>query len=644
MKNIIRWFLPLFILVIPLAVDPRTNGLYDIPKISLLYLFASGCLLLFIIEAEKKKKIDLVQNRIFYALGLFLLINLVSTFLSISPVLSIFGLYRRYDGLLTLFSYITLLFAFANYGRIKDTAYAILIAAVLVSSYAILQHFGIYIIPSLTAGRTTSLFGNPNFLSAYLLMAFPLAVTLYLYEKKKVFGFICLIILPGLFFTKTRATFLGLLVQIPFLLFLIRKRLDKKNLLVFLVPLVLLFIALGRPIYERLGSSSKDIARIGLWKGAFSVFCQHPLFGTGPEALSPSFVKNMPPEFIRHYKGAYILADKAHNEFLDMAATRGIFALLVWFFILFAIFKMGFSVSGRDKPFISGFLAGILGYLVQAQFNLSLFSITHLVWVMMGLVIGSASKRKVIKIRHSKTLLILSILVFTAIFYHITRFYLADIYFHQAKLFSIAGDRDSTTKFFSKACQANPYEREYIKEYLQFLLDTGQKERVEELGKKAIWLMADESRLYYLLGQSTEENEAIWFYKKAIELNPFWADPHNNLAILYINKRDFLLAKEGFIKALHLNPDSLSYKENLGNLYLQMGYEAYKKGEFKEAISLYNERLMLYPEDILVRKNLASIYFKLKRYREAKEEFLRVLTINPEDDYAKRMIEWIKID
>ncbi|MDI6751897.1 MAG: tetratricopeptide repeat protein [bacterium] len=643
MKHIFRWFLPLFILVIPLAVDQRTNGLYDIPKISLLYLFASAGILFFIIEAEKKKKIDLVQNRIFYALGLFLLINLVSTLLSISPVLSIFGLYRRYDGLLTLLSYALLFFLFANYGRIKDATYAILITATLTGSYAILQHLGIYIIPSLTASRTTSLFGNPNFLAAYLLMAFPLAATLYLYEKKKVFGLILFIILLGLFFTKTRATFLGLLVQIPFLLFLIRKRVDKKSLLVFLVPLVLFFIAFGRPIIGRLGSSSKDIARIGLWKGTFSVFCQHPLFGTGPEALSPFFVKNMPHEFIKHYKGAYILADKAHNEFLDMAATRGIFALLLWFLILFSIFKMGFSVSGRDKPFISAFLAGILGYLVQAQFNLSFFSITHLVWVMMGLVIGAVSKRKAIRIRHSKTLLILSILAFTTIFYHIARFYLADIYFHQAKLISIT-NKDFATKFFEKACQSNPYEREYIKEYLQFLLDTGQKERVEELGKKAIWLMADESKLYYLLGQSTEENEAIWFYKKAIELNPFWADPHNNLAILYINKKDLQSAKLEFEKALHLNPDFPSYKENLGNLYIQMGYEAYKEERFKEAIFLYNERLMLYPEDISVRKNLASIHFKLKRYKEAKEEFLKVLAINPEDDYAKRMIEWVKID
>ena len=641
MKYILRWSLPLFILTIPLAVDLRTNGLYDIPKLALLYLFASLGLLLFLIDSIQKKRIEVAKNRIFCLLGLFILINLISTIFSISPVASIFGLYRRYDGLLTLLSYTAILFLFANYGRLKDTTYAILVAATLTSSYAILQHLGIYIIPSLTADRTTSLFGNPNFLAAYLLMAFPLGLTLYFSEKKNIFGVISLIIILGLFFTKTRATFLGLLVQIPFLLFLIRKKIDKKRLLVFLFLLLVFFITFGKPIIWRLGSTPKDIARIGLWKGAFSVFCQHPLFGTGPEALSPAFVKNMPPEFIKHYKGAYILADKAHNEFLDIAATRGIFALLIWLLILLAIFRTGFSVFGKDKPFVSALLAGILGYLVQAQFNLSLFSVTHLVWIMMGLVIGVASKRRVIKIRHSKTLLILSILAFLVIFYHITRFYFGDIYFHQAKLFSTSGDRDSATKFFQKAVKANPYEREYVKEYLQFLLDTGQKERVEELGKKAIWLMTDESRLYYLLGQSTENrsiDEAIWFYKEAIRLNPFWADPHNNLGILYINKGNFPLAKEGFIKAVHLNPDSLSYKENLGNLYVQMGYEAYKNGEFKEAIWLYNEKLRLYPEDISARKNLASIYFKLKRYKEAKEEFLKVLAINPEDDYAKRMI------
>ncbi|MBU2462293.1 O-antigen ligase family protein [bacterium] len=648
MKHILRWFFPLFILAIPLAVDLRTNGLYDIPKISLAYLFASGGLLLFIIEAGKRKRIEVVQNRIFWLIGGFILINLVSTLLSISPILSIFGLYRRYDGFLTLLSYAALLFAFANYGRIKDITYAILIAATLTGSYAILQHFGIYIIPSLTTDRTTSLFGNPNFLAAYLLIAFPLAVTLYSSEKKRIFslifGLISLIILLGLFFTKTRATFLGLLVQIPFLLFLIREKVNKKRLLVFLFPLLLFFIAFGKPIIERLGSSSKDIARIGLWKGTFSVFCQYPLFGTGPEALNGAFCKNMPLEFIKHYKGAYILADKAHNEFLDIAATRGVFALLLWLLILFAIFRMGFSALPKEKLFISAFLAGILGYLVQAQFNLSLFSVTHLVWVMMGLVIGEVSKRRVIKIRYAKPILILSILAFSLISYHIGKFYLSDIYFHKAKLFSASGDRASAKIFFDKSCKANPYEREYIKEYLQFLLDIGEKERAEELGKKAIWLMADESRLYYLLAQSTENksiDEAISFYKKAIELNPFWADPHNNLAIAYINKRDFPSAKLEFEKALYLNSDSNSYKENLGSLYIQMGYEAYERREFKEAISLYNERLKIYPGDASTIKNLASIYFKLKKYRKAKEEFLKVLVINPEDEYAKSVVKWI---
>jgi putative inorganic carbon (HCO3(-)) transporter len=645
MKHIIRWLFPSFIIAIPIAVDLRTNGLYDIPKISLLYLFASSGLLLFIIETEKEKRIEVVQNRIFYLFGLFILINLVSTILSISPVLSIFGLYRRYDGLLTLFSYAALLLLFANYGRIKDTAYAILIAATLTSSYAILQHLKIYIIPTLTADRTTSLFGNPNFLAAYLLMAFPLALILHLSEKKNLFGIISLIILLGLFFTKTRATFLGLLVQIPFLLFLIRKKIDMKRLLVFMIPFFLFFIILGKPIIGRLISSSTDVARIGLWKGTFSVFCQHPLFGTGPEALSPAFVKNMPPEFIKHYKGAYILADKAHNEFLDIAATRGIFALLLWLLIISAIFKIGLSASGKERPFILAFLAGIFGYLVQAQFNLSLFSITHLVWVMMGLVIGSLSKRKVIKIRSAKTLSILSILAFTLVLCLLVRFYLSDIYFYQAKMFSMAGDKASAIKFFDKSCKANPYEREYIKEYLQFLLDIGERDKAEELGKKAIWLMADESRLYYLLAQSTEDrsiDEAISFYKKTLYLNPSWADPHNNLAILYINKKNFSSARIEFEKALHLNPDSLSYKENLGNLYIQMGYEAYERKEFKAAISFYNERLILFPQDISTMKNLASIYLKLKRYKEAKEEFSKVLAINPEDDYAKNLFWYIQ--
>lgn len=59
-----------------------------------------------------------------------------------------------------------------------------------------------------------------------------------------------------------------------------------------------------------------------------------------------------------------------------------------------------------------------------------------------------------------------------------------------------------------------------------------------------------------------------WLFEKAIELDPQYADPYDNLAKLYYAMTDFQKAEEYGLKAVELNPDFATARLTLGWIYL----------------------------------------------------------------------------
>ena len=62
--------------------------------------------------------------------------------------------------------------------------------------------------------------------------------------------------------------------------------------------------------------------------------------------------------------------------------------------------------------------------------------------------------------------------------------------------------------------------------------------------------------------------EAIYRWQKAVEIDPTYAEAHNNLAIGYEQQGDFEKARNAYQKALELNPN---------NQYIKQNYELFKE-------------------------------------------------------------------
>jgi tetratricopeptide (TPR) repeat protein len=282
------------IITIPLYFDIHIYSVFDLSKITVLYILTSTILAVWsiktIISCQKKsranhthlssdsvqKVVDVEHNAWYKARPLRLPIMALvlacglSTILSINPYLSLVGTYKRYGGFISTLVYISLFFAIVNFidkKRMSLLMNVIIITAGIASVYGILQHFGIdYYRWSMFSGygtRVFGTFGHPAFFSAFITMTIPLILIKifsslnFRYSTFLYIGILALVTV-AFYYTRTRASFLGLIISSLFFFSLI----GKKNLLANKTKtIVVISILAGISIYFNVNNESSVIAR-----------------------------------------------------------------------------------------------------------------------------------------------------------------------------------------------------------------------------------------------------------------------------------------------------------------------------------------------------------------------------------------------
>ena len=112
---------------------------------------------------------------------------------------------------------------------------------------------------------------------------------------------------------------------------------------------------------------------------------------------------------------------------------------------------------------------------------------------------------------------------------------------------------------------------------------------------------------YYGLGLAYKETntalpEVAWYLKAAVDLEPNFADAHNQLSKAYYGMGHFDKAEQHALKAIAINPNMLSAKFSLGWIYL-LG-----KSDPKSAI-FYFEQVLAATEIPYARFGLGMAYF-----------------------------------
>jgi O-antigen ligase len=364
----------------------------------------------------------------------FLVISTLSTLQSGDILHSLIGgVPYRYDGLLSLAAGVLLFYAAARFldswAKVRIVALAGITSAVLISIYGILQSFGLdpvlswgipwYTMEPVPAStplssfypvmpRAFSTLGWPNWLAAYLTLMVGAALALSFRAQSRwvritLLAAVALMAACWLY-TYTRGAMLGVGVALPVVFFLAHRRLGSVRplLLPTLVIVAAMVVAqLASPPYMSLStnlggtnaaSSPEEVpqggdvsvtTRLMMWRDTVPMIMDRPVLGYGPDNFAEPFERYEGDDLRAFFPGDVI--DKAHNEFLQVAATTGLLGLAAYLWIFVSYFRNAYRSGGWPLLALSG---GVLAYILQLQtvFTTMAFGITF--WAVLGVSVA----------------------------------------------------------------------------------------------------------------------------------------------------------------------------------------------------------------------------------------------------------------
>ncbi|MEW6188643.1 MAG: O-antigen ligase family protein, partial [Actinomycetota bacterium] len=586
--GIIHWSLFLLVFLFPLLVNPFLPPIFTLPKLTFLRILTIAMLFAWLVKVIESGKIRSVRTALDMPVLALAFVAILTTITSVHFLTALFGEYSRWEGSLTFLNYLLIFFitvSFISERRQYDLLlFGLLLSACLVSLLGIIeQHWTNFLLlyakvhcpaglgkPSgFEMARSFATFGNPMYLSAYLTLVLPLALAIFVKGSypKRFRGLVPLsitLMLICLVFTYARAAWLGFAVSFLFIIFLSLRDIwaDKKMVLVFMGMVLICAFFVNIPskysaytITQRMTSivqieKGSAVPRLRMWRQTLSLIADRPLLGSGADTYKLVFPKYKPKGWVIAFRQP--LLDKAHNDFLQVAATMGLLGLAAYLWFLGTFFLKGIrtiSQTERDyeRVLLIGIIAGALGYIVQLQFNFSHLSVAPLFWLFAGLACTLQENRKwewkifgkprrLAWIIYGVSGLIALLLIVCSLIPVI-----ADIYFSKALNYQHEKRLNEAISYYERAASLNPLEELYL----------------------------------YSLGRA--------YSTKALSAE----DPE--YAHLYL-----ILAADAFNRSQKLNPCDENAFFYAGNMYLEAG-KMLDKRMFANAIEAYNRGLKLNP-------------------------------------------------
>jgi O-antigen ligase/tetratricopeptide (TPR) repeat protein len=427
-KNVLEVLILAAFTITPLFVNVSSALPFEESKVILLRSIAILLLpylvfLWFTERVSEDKKINNESGRISSLIVPAIIVgyaSLISTLFSVSPADSFFGGYLRRQGTYTTFCYLLFFFSVVIIINTKKQIDHLLFAGALsgfsAALWAILQRLGLD--PNVGAGievRVWSTMGNPIFLSAFLIMTIPLQIYFaglswnslkkqrtpfdngHLYRIFLGLMLIFLIVtITAVMLSQSRGPFLGLVTATCLFLVVHALRLGHgraavlcftgSGILIFLLGLIYIintscYIFSDVPILVRLQSgfsSSSGLFRIYIWEGVLDLLSSNPLrilTGYGSETLSLVIPPHF-PSIIHYIENPLGIADRAHNELLDLLVMQGILGLAAYLFffvtiIRFILRELGLIHSRRHESVFAIWIitGGLLGSFIPYVFS-----------------------------------------------------------------------------------------------------------------------------------------------------------------------------------------------------------------------------------------------------------------------------------
>lgn len=622
------WFRLLF-LVLPLIFFPKSSELFEFNKMVAVYIFTIIITATWAIIMIREKKVIFRRTILDIPLLLFITSQIISTIVSVDPRTSLWGYYSRFHGgLSSTLAYSALYWAYVSNMTRRDTQQAIrntLVAAVIVAVWGVMEHFGhspscLIIRGSFdiscwvqdVQNRVFATLGQPNWMAAYIVLVIPLALAGQMTNfkfltrlparqvSKQISYGIFILLFAALLYTKSRSglTGFGVSMGIFWAMSWWFNRLKRKTVVrQFLYSACLVGLMIGVigtawsksvitkkqsyiPPSPELNITESGAIRKIVWKGAIAAFQAKPIFGYGVETFAQAYFRHRPVEHNLTSEWNFIY-NKAHNEFLNYAATTGSVGLLAYLiliiFSLYQISNFKFRISkqktGLDQSEInlirSALLAGYGGILVTNFFGFSTV-MTGLIFFLYPAMAVSLNQRtaqnagqETIHLEQKVVILAVGLLSAWGLII-IGRYWLADYWYAVGVRANNEEDFRSADGALKRAINLILDEPLYHAELAQAMAGEGNEERAAaEIGETArraseqVKILQMVANVYSDLGEQDEKylREQIQVLEKLTQLAPTDAKTFYTLAVAEARAGETEKAKETLKETIRLKPD-----------------------------------------------------------------------------------------
>ncbi|MBI1784038.1 tetratricopeptide repeat protein [Candidatus Sumerlaeota bacterium] len=139
----------------------------------------------------------------------------------------------------------------------------------------------------------------------------------------------------------------------------------------------------------------------------------------------------------------------------------------------------------------------------------------------------------------------------------------------------------------------------------------------------------------YALSRAKNYDEAIEYYKRAITLNPAYADAYGSLGLAQLKLGKTEEAVSNMRRAIELKPGKVDSLNNLGIV-------SFQQGRLDEAVDYFQRAISIMPNSVEALDNLAFIYLKQGKGDEAHALLLKALACRPDDPRAAEYLKMLE--
>jgi Flp pilus assembly protein TadD/O-antigen ligase len=559
--------------------------------------------------------------------------------------------------------------------RQEDILHLAITAGAVASLYGIMQYFRLELVwaklLSPYGNRSVSTFGNPNFISTYLVIFIPLVASLLMKAdtavKRVYYGLIFLSYEGMLMCSLTRSSWIGVGAAFAFMFAFSSIRAGLKANKKFLLPffaaaLLVLFLwpadslrPLSSGLVERVEEAASGIRspaaislsgdsgriyssfhqRLLIWTSAWQMGLENPILGNGWgqfELFYPFFQGRLLANF-PVIRGLRTHANNAHNEVLEQWSQSGLAGLGVYLWFLTALFYgfLRFYRSSGEAARYSAvpLAAGLVGALADNMLNVSMhFAVPGLAfwWVAGALALKTSGTRprgpwRRPRVAAATAWSLIALCAFCAWFWQ--RQVAREYHYFQGFRAMRAGALSSAINSLNAAWKANPREVNCNYEYANAYVRSGDLEKGVWAYGEAVKSNAGYDEIYFnlaiVLKRLGRAQEALKYLQVSSVINPLNPTTWHAIAEIYVSSPDkeavAAQAVPDFLAAVRIFPGDAAMWNTLGYFYTLLK-------DYKGARAAYASGVRVDPANPMLVENLIGVSRQLGIKKDADLDWL----------------------